>query len=144
MSSTDSTNATPLVFQTLPQMRYQQYQQMEGATGSGSEDVGSAGAGAAAGSDTSDTGSPRAVVEHFPSFASSAAASSLGGAGGSVLADMDLQRVNSTNSNTNPTSFKMTPILKSIWKKSFWGSVKECFTRRYGPSPFANCPSHMF
>ena len=58
---------------------------------------------------------------------------------------LDLQRVNSTNSNTNPTSArKMTPIPKSIWKKSFWGSVKECFTRRYGPSPFANCPSHMF
>jgi hypothetical protein len=76
-----STNATPLVFQTLPQqLRYQQYQQT-----------------------------------------------------------LDLQRVNSTN----PTSFKMTPIPKSIWKKSFWGSVKECFTF-YGPSPFANCPSHMF
>jgi hypothetical protein len=34
---------------------------------------------------------------------------------------------------------KFTPIPK----KSLWGSIKEFFTRRYGPSPFANYPPPM-
>jgi hypothetical protein len=66
---------------------------------------GAAAAAAAAGSDTSDTGSPRAVVKHFPSF-SSGAASSLGGAGGSVLADMDLLGSdNASNDNASDNSW---------------------------------------
>jgi hypothetical protein len=79
---------------------------------------GAVAAAGAAGSDTSDTGSPRAVVKHFPSF-SSGAASSLGGAGGSVLADMDLLGSdNASNDNASDNS-SVSLLHWQLWWHNF-------------------------
>jgi len=63
---------------------------------------------------------------------------------------LDLQRADTCHSTNaviqhaeddgEEVTSKTTPPLK----KSFWGAVKEFFTLRYDPSPFANYPPHMF
>jgi hypothetical protein len=63
---------------------------------------------------------------------------------------LDLQRVDtchSTNAviqHAKDDGEEVTSKTTSAPKKSLWGAVKEFFTRRRGPSPFANYPPHMF
>ena len=63
---------------------------------------------------------------------------------------LDLQRVDtchSTNAviqHAEDDGEEVTSKTTSAPKKSLWGAVKEFFTLRRGPSPFANYPPHMF
>jgi hypothetical protein len=63
---------------------------------------------------------------------------------------LDLQRVDtchSTNAviqHAEDDGGEVTSKTTPPPKKSIWGSIKEFFTRRRGPSVFAICPPHMF
>jgi len=63
---------------------------------------------------------------------------------------LDLQRVDtchSTNAviqHAEDDGGEVTSETTPPPKKSLWGSIKEFFTLRRGPSPFANYPPHMF
>jgi hypothetical protein len=63
---------------------------------------------------------------------------------------LDLQRADTCHSTTaviqhaEDDGEEVTSKTTSAPKKSLWGAVKEFFTLRRGPSPFANYPPHMF